>query len=237
MFNKYLEFIKNNKLKSIIIFIGLFIIYEYLSLPNNSIILLRTKNPTTTALMEIRKDEAEKSYKKFVKRNKWIPLKNVSVYLKNAIIVAEDGTFYRHEGVDWYEIEESIEAYVERDKPLRGASTITQQLAKNLYLSPSKNPLRKIKEWIITIRIEKLLSKKRILELYVNLIEWGNGIYGAEEASRIYFGKSASQLTREEAIRLAAAIPNPLRMNPHSTSKGYIRRVARLTQKMERAEY
>ncbi|MSP64370.1 MAG: monofunctional biosynthetic peptidoglycan transglycosylase [Ignavibacteria bacterium] len=237
MLKNIYRLIIENKLKSILIILGLIIILQYFSLPNNSIISLRTTNPKTTALMELRKEESANSKNKFNIKYKWVPSRNISNHLKNAIIIAEDGTFYTHEGVDWHEIEESVEAFYKRDKPLRGASTITQQLVKNLYLSPSRNPLRKMKEWIITIRMERLLSKKRILEIYMNVIEWGNGIFGAEQASQIYYGKSASQLTRDEAIRLAAAIPNPRKMNPHSKSKGYLRRVDRLTARMSKSGY
>jgi monofunctional biosynthetic peptidoglycan transglycosylase len=142
---------------------------------------------------------------------RWIPLSKIPKDVINAVIVAEDGTFWEHGGFDWFEFRESIERNLKEGRPARGASTITQQLVKNLYLSPSKNPLRKLKEWVLTWYMEQTLSKHRILELYLNVIEWGRGIYGIEVSAQAYFGKSASMLSRDEAARLAAVIPNPRR--------------------------
>ena len=136
------------------------------------------------------------------------------------MLVAEDSAFWQHDGVDYDQLKESMEVNLERGEFVRGASTITQQLAKNLYLSPAKNPIRKLRELLIARRLEAELSKQRILELYLNVIEWGDGIYGAEAASRTYFGKPAADLGPQESALLAAAIINPRVLTPgHPTAR------------------
>jgi monofunctional biosynthetic peptidoglycan transglycosylase len=161
--------------------------------------------------MQEHAQEALEQGKQFKKVQRWISISAIPRDAINAVIISEDGTFWTHSGFDWFEFRESIELNLKEGRAARGASTITQQLVKNLYLSPSKNPLRKIKEWVLTWYIERTLSKQRILELYLNVIEWGRGIYGIEAASQQYFAKSASSLSREESARLAAVIPNPRR--------------------------
>jgi monofunctional biosynthetic peptidoglycan transglycosylase len=136
-----------------------------------------------------------------------------------AVLIAEDDKFYSHEGFDFEAMQKAVEKDIKLGKMKYGGSTISQQLAKNLYLSPSKNPLRKAKEVILTWRIENNLSKRRILELYLNVAEWGDGIFGVEAASRHYYGKSAADLTPMEAARLAVVLPSPLKLNPTGTSK------------------
>lgn len=204
---------------------GIFVIFavQYLLLPNVRLQALRKNNPVRTALMYQRAEEAQSSGKKFQLDQRWVPLSRMSQHLINAVIVSEDGMFYAHEGVDWYEVEESIKKNIEKGKAARGGSTITQQLAKNLYLSTSKDPVRKFRELIVTLRMERVLSKRRILEIYLNVIEWGNGIYGAEAAARKYFGKSAADVTREEAAQMAAVIPSPRRHAPNEASR-YVER-------------
>lgn len=196
----------------------LIVALEYFSLPNNSLRELRRNNPRTTAMMDQRMQEADDAGARFAVQQTWVPISRISPHLVHAVIVAEDGMFYEHSGVDWYEVEESIENNLEKGKAARGGSTISQQLAKNLFLSTSKDPMRKLKELIITLRMEKMLSKKRILEIYLNVIEWGNGVFGAEAAARKYFGTSAANLTRDEAARLAAVIPSPLRHQANQSS-------------------
>jgi monofunctional biosynthetic peptidoglycan transglycosylase len=136
-----------------------------------------------------------------------------------AVLIAEDDKFWQHEGFDLEAMQKAIEKDIKLGKLKYGGSTISQQLAKNLFLSPSKNPLRKVKEAILTWRIENNLSKRRILELYLNVAEWGDGIFGIEAASRHYYGKSAAELTPMEAARLVVVLPNPLKYNPTGTSK------------------
>lgn len=177
---------------------------------------LAHENPKTTAFIELRAAEARAAGRQPVRRQYWVPYSRISPHLRRAVVVAEDGAFWEHDGVDVHELRKAIEESVERRRPPRGASTITQQLAKNLYLSPSRNPIRKLKELLIARRLEAELSKRRILELYLNCIEWGEGIYGAEAASRAYFGKPASALSAEEAALLAGALINP---RVHSPAK------------------
>lgn len=150
---------------------------------------------------------------------RWVSLSTIPKHVIDAIIVAEDGTFYSHSGIDWYEVQESIEKNLKVGRAARGASTITQQLAKNLYLSTSKTPMRKLKEFVITKLLETNLSKGRILEIYLNVIEWGDGLFGIEAAAQTYFGKSVRELTLDEATRIAAVIPSPLRYKPNVDSR------------------
>lgn len=190
--------------------------YLYGTLPD--VVPLRTTNPRTTAFIELRAAEARARGAQPRRVQRWVPYARISPALKRAVLVAEDAAFWRHEGIDVEQIRESLERDLEKGSFLRGGSTITQQLAKNLFLSPTKNPLRKLRELLIARRLEAALSKTRILELYLNVIEWGDGIYGAEAASRAYFGKPAAQLAPEEAALLAACIINPRVMNPDRLS-------------------
>jgi monofunctional biosynthetic peptidoglycan transglycosylase len=186
--------------------------YVYLTLPD--VRPLATTNPKSTAFMELRAQEAAAQGKRVRRVQVWIPYTRISQNLKRAVLVAEDDAFWEHEGIDVEQIRRSIEIDLAKGAAIRGASTITQQLAKNLYLSPSRNPLRKLRELIITRRLEAALPKARILELYLNLIEWGDGIWGAEAAARTYFQTSAASLSREQAALLAGAIINPRVLNP-----------------------
>src|SRR5262245_59922347 len=204
--------------------------YIYLTLPD--VRVLRTENPQTTAFMELRARQAEARGEPVRKLHKWVPYYRISPNLKRAVLVAEDGTFWQHEGIDFQHLRESMEVNLERMEFARGASTITQQLAKNLYLSPSKNPIRKIREILIARRLEAELSKQRILELSLNVIEWGNGIWGAEAAARSYFGKSAADLTAWESALLAASIPNTRIFDPRNPSPRLIRRQQMVYRRM-----
>ena len=203
------RWIQSHKVWSALILIVVWVFLELVTLPFGSVSDLKRSTPTETAFMRMHAEQAADERKPMKKVQRWVPLNRISRDAVNAVIVAEDGTFWSHAGFDWFEFKESLERNVTEGRAARGASTITQQLVKNLYLSPSKNPLRKLKEWILTWWMERTLSKQRILELYLNLIEWGRGIYGIEAASQTYFGKPASALSREEAARLAAVIPNP----------------------------
>jgi monofunctional biosynthetic peptidoglycan transglycosylase len=212
---------------------GLFFVYlayVYLSLPD--VRALATVNPATTAFMELRKREARDAGRKFEIRQRWVPYNSISNTLRRAVLVAEDSAFFDHEGVDFKELRASLEANWEEGKFTRGASTITQQLAKNLYLSPSRNPIRKLKELMITRRLEAALTKRRILEIYLNVIEWGDGIFGADAASRAYFGKPASALTPDEAALLAGAIINPREHSPAHPTKRLLRRQQIIVRRM-----
>ena len=212
---------------------GLFFIYlgyVYLTLPD--VRSLATTNPTTTAFMQLRLREAQEQGRKFQIRHQWVPYNQLSNTLRRAVLVAEDSAFFDHEGVDFKELRASLEANWEEGKFSRGASTITQQMAKNLYLSPSKNPVRKLKELMITRRLEAALTKRRILEIYLNVIEWGDGIFGAEAASRVYFGKPAAALTADEAALLAGAIINPREHSPARPTRRLLRRQQIIVRRM-----
>ena len=166
-----------------------------------------------------------------------MPYSAISLPLKRAVIVGEDINFFGHGGVDLDEVEDAFERAVERGRRPRGASTITQQLAKNLWLTPSRNPLRKVRELILTWQLERSLSKRRILELYLNVVEFGPGLYGAEAGARRYFGKAAADLGPLEAAQLAATLPNPRAWHPGSPSRAYQAHVARIFRRMERAQW
>jgi len=207
-----------------------FLAYSYLTLPD--VRPLKTSNPTTTAFMELREREARAKGKTPRRVYRWVAYSRISADLKRAVLVAEDDAFWKHEGVDFEQLQESIETDWARGRFSRGGSTITQQLAKNLYLSPSKNPVRKLRELVIARRLEAELKKSRILELYLNVIEWGDGLYGVESAARAYFGKSAAELDPSESALLAAAIINPRVLNPAHPSTGLIRRQQLILRRM-----
>jgi len=223
--------------------IAVWLMYEIVTFP--SISRLRTENPTTSSMIEYRLSEAVAEGREPRKFMIWTPIEQISPNLQRAVLAGEDSRFFQHNGFDWNAIEkawdEAVKAGEKEAKeegdydpedwipPLpsfkRGASTVTQQLAKNLFLSEDRNFLRKGREAAYTYFLERELSKKRILEIYLNIIEWGDGIYGAEAASRTYFKKSASDLTREDAAFLSAMIPSPLNVfNPLKNRKRVVRR-------------
>jgi monofunctional biosynthetic peptidoglycan transglycosylase len=200
-----------------------YVAYVYLTLPD--VRQLARTNPTRTAFMDLRVAEARAAGRaKFGIRQQWVPFARIAPDLRRAVVLTEDAAFFDHEGIDLNEIRASMERNWEDGRFTRGASTITQQLAKNLYLSPSRNPMRKLKELLITRRLEAALTKRRILEIYLNVIEWGDGIFGCEAASRAYFGKPASDLSVEEAALMAAAIINPRELNIARPNRRLLRR-------------
>jgi monofunctional biosynthetic peptidoglycan transglycosylase len=217
--------------------------YEFVTFP--SISKLKTENPATSSMIEYRLQQAREENREPRKYMIWQPIEQISPNLQRAVLAGEDSRFFQHNGFDWDAINKAWEeAQKEGEKeakaegdydpnswipPMpsfkRGASTVTQQLAKNLYLSEDRNFLRKGREAAYTYFLERELSKKRILELYLNVIEWGDGVYGAEAAARVYFNKSASQLTPQEAAYLSAMIPSPLNIfNPKKNPKRVVRR-------------
>ena len=184
-----------------------FAAYCYQTLPD--VKALKTKNPKTTALMELRDQEYRQRGGKRSRQQIWVPYGAISEHLKKAVLISEDASFFDHTGVDVTELQEALKKDWETGSFARGGSTITMQLAKNLYLSPSKNPLRKAKEIVIAWQLEQALSKRRIFEIYLNIIEWGQNVYGAEAAARHYFAKPAANLDIVEAATLAALLPSP----------------------------
>ncbi len=182
--------------------------------------------------MDLRAREARAAGRPLRKSQRWISYNRIAPSLIRAVLVTEDAAFWSHDGIDLDEIKASIEDSIETGEPPRGASTITQQLAKNLYLSPSRNPTRKLTELYITRRLEASLSKRRILELYLNLIEWGDGIWGCDAAARAYFGVSASDLSPSQAALMAGAIINPRRYSPAHPNARLLRRQAIILRRM-----
>jgi monofunctional biosynthetic peptidoglycan transglycosylase len=175
---------------------------------------LEKKRPAKSAFMEYRERQWQKAGLHKRIRQEWVPLSRISPYAVKAVIISEDDKFWSHEGFDFEAIQKALEKDIRKGQLRSGGSTISQQLVKNLYLSPSKNPVRKLREAILTWRLERNLSKRRIVELYLNVAEWGDGIFGIEAASRHYFAKAAADLTAREAARLAVVLPNPLRYHP-----------------------
>src|SRR3954463_10303471 len=221
----------------LIIFVAIILLvaYEWITFPDVSV--LATNPPATTAFMEQRKAELRAAGKSDAIDYRWVPYARISPYLRRGGLVAEDDTFYEHGGVDVDALQEAIRKDWERKKVTHGGSTITQQLAKNLYLSPSRNPLRKVKEYFIARSLENHLSKKRILELYLNVVEMGERVYGAEAAAHYYFHTSAAGLSPSQAALLAGCLPNPRLMNPGAPNKRLRFRQRMVLSRMRRWGY
>ncbi len=215
--------------------LGLFTGYFFLSLPKVG--NLKTQNPTTTALIEQRKTEAQKEKQELKVRQKWVSFEAIPQLLKDTVRVSEDVDFYYHKGIDYFELKEALKRNLKEGKKMRGGSTITQQLAKNLFLSTEKSYSRKIKEFFIAKRMEKALSKDRIFHIYLNVIEFGKGIFGVESASGYFFRKSVRNLNLEEILRLVAVIPKPLRVTPISDSRYLKWRVNLLLERLVKYNY
>lgn len=195
----------------------LYVTYIFLSQPN--VEHLVDTNPTTTAFIEYRKEEALDKGDTLQIDHQWISIKELPRQLRRTIIISEDASFWVHKGFDWYELENALRDRFEEGKPLRGASTITQQTAKNLFLTPERSLVRKFREFLISRDLEKHLTKTRILELYLNSIEFGKGIFGIKSAAGQFFGKTPAQLKLSEMVRLAAILPAPLQLDPTFASE------------------
>ena len=211
------------------------LLWEWATFPNTA--KLASENPTTTAFMEQRKRELRAAGKSDALLYTFVRYDRISPYLRRGVLVAEDNDFYQHGGVDVKAMKEAVERDWKRRKVTHGGSTITQQLAKNLYLSPSRNPLRKIKEYFLARSLERHLSKKRILELYLNVVEMGERVYGAEAGSRFYFQRPAASLTPQQAALLAGCLPNPRLMNPGAPNKRLRARQRMILSRMRRWGY
>jgi monofunctional biosynthetic peptidoglycan transglycosylase len=179
-----------------------------------ALVAFRWVDPPVTMVQAQRRIEAWVRRKPYSKRQQWEPLARISPDLQHAVISAEDGRFFDHHGIDWKEVQKVVDKDVEDGRLGRGGSTITQQLVKNLFFTTSRSVLRKAVEFTLAPAADRILPKKRILELYLNVIEWGPGVYGAESAARIWYGIPAARVNREQAARLAALIPSPLRRRP-----------------------
>jgi monofunctional biosynthetic peptidoglycan transglycosylase len=192
-------------------------------------------NPGSSAFMNDRLGLMQEKNPEAKLRHKWVPYKRISSNLKRAVVVAEDSKFVVHEGFDWDGIQKAYEKNLKKGRVVAGGSTISQQLAKNLFLSTQRTPWRKLQEAVITLMLEKMMSKRRILEIYLNVIEWGNGVFGAEAAARHYYGTGAANLSAWQSARLAAMIPNPRYYDDHRNARGLARRTATIAARMRLA--
>ncbi|MCM8594615.1 monofunctional biosynthetic peptidoglycan transglycosylase [Accumulibacter sp.] len=193
-------------------------------------------DPDTTRFMSIRLEELRARDPQAQLQKQWITYPRISVNLKRAIIAAEDARFVDHEGFDWEGIQKAIEKNQKKGRVVAGGSTISQQLAKNLFLTPARTPWRKAEEAVITLMLESVWSKQRILEVYLNVIEWGDGIFGAGAAARHYYGISAAQISPEQAARLAGIVPNPRFYDRNRNAPGLARKTAIILARMPAAE-
>lgn len=189
-------------------------------------------NPHSSSFMEDRLEVIQQKKPDVELKYKWVDYEKISIHLKRAVIASEDSKFLEHNGFDWEGIQKAYEKNLKKGKIVAGGSTISQQLAKNLFLSTKRTPWRKAQEAMITLMLEKILSKRRILEIYLNVIEWGNGVFGAEAAARHYYRTSASKLGAGQAARLAAMIPNPRFYDKHQYTRYLGRRTATIQARM-----
>ena len=193
-------------------------------------------NPSSSAFMEDRLSIMQDKNPNAELRHKWVPYEKISGNLKRALIAAEDAKFVDHEGFDWEGIQKAYEKNLKKGKIVAGGSTISQQLAKNLFLSTRRTPWRKLEEAAITLMLEAVMDKRRIFEIYLNFIEWGNGVFGAEAAARYYYRTGAASLTAEQAAKLAAMVPNPRYYDKHREARGLQQKTAIILGNMADAE-
>jgi monofunctional glycosyltransferase len=193
-------------------------------------------NPSTSAFMEDRLDLMQEKNPDAELKHKWVVYQGIAVHLKRAVVAAEDSNFTDHEGFDWEAIQRALEKNAKRGKVVAGGSTISQQLAKNLFLSGKRTPWRKLEEALITVMLEKMMSKRRIFEIYLNVIEWGNGVFGAEAAARHYYRVNAADLAAAQAARLAAMIPNPRYYDKARNDRTLLRRSNVIARGMKYAQ-
>ena len=213
---------------------GLFLLWQVWLLA--WVLLWSWVNPGETRFMEIRLAELRVKNPQAALKQQWVPYERISIHLKRAIIAAEDAKFVDHEGFDWEGMQKALEKNQKKGRFVAGGSTISQQLAKNLFLTPTKSYFRKVEEAIITLMLENLWSKRRIFEVYLNVIEWGNGVFGAEAAARHYYNLSAAQLDPGQAARLAGMVPNPRYYDRNRAAPGLGRKTAIILGRMPSAD-
>ena len=213
---------------------GLFLVWQLWLL--GWVMLWKYVDPGTTRFMEIRLGELRSKKPDAQLRKEWVPYERISIHLKRAIIASEDAKFVDHEGFDWDGIQKAMEKNQKKGRFVAGGSTISQQLAKNLFLTPNKSYFRKAEEAIITVMLENLWDKHRIFEVYLNVIEWGNGVFGAEAAARYYYGSNAAQLGPEQAAKLAGMVPNPRFYDRNRNAPGLARKTGIILARMPGAE-
>ncbi|ADQ85577.1 monofunctional biosynthetic peptidoglycan transglycosylase [Methylovorus sp. MP688] len=189
-------------------------------------------NPDSSAFMRDRLELLQEDKPGAELRHQWVPYSQISIHLKRAVIAAEDSRFVEHEGFDWDGIQKAYEKNLKKGRIVAGGSTISQQLSKNLFLSTRRTPWRKLEEAMITLMLEKMMSKRRIYEIYLNVIEWGNGVFGAEAAARYYFHTNAKGLTAPQAAKLAAMVPNPRYYDSHRNARGLLKKTGIIQARM-----
>jgi len=214
--------------------VGVFLLWQLWLL--GWVLLWGWVNPGETKFMEIRLAELRVKNPQAQLKQQWVPYDRISIHLKRAIIAAEDAKFVDHEGFDWEGMQKALEKNQKKGRFVAGGSTISQQLAKNLFLTPTKSYFRKAEEAIITLMLENLWSKRRIFEVYLNVIEWGNGVFGAEAAARHYYNVGATQLGPEQAARLAGMVPNPRYYDRNRAAPGLGRKTAIILGRMASAD-
>ncbi|HYP67769.1 MAG TPA: monofunctional biosynthetic peptidoglycan transglycosylase [Thiobacillaceae bacterium] len=217
-----------------VLLLGLLFVYQLWILAH--VLWWADHNPASSAFMQAGLARLQASDPNAELRHKWMPYDKISIHLKRAIVAAEDSRFLDHEGFDWEGIQTAVEKNLKKGRVVAGGSTISQQLAKNLFLSGQRSILRKGEEAVITLMIETVMRKRRILEIYLNIIEWGDGIYGAEAAAHHYFRTSAANLDPRQAAALAAMVPNPRWFEDHRASRKYQHRVAVIGARMRYAQ-
>ena len=214
--------------------VGVFLLWQLWLL--GWVLLWGWVNPGETKFMEIRLAELRVKNPQAQLKQQWVPYDRISIHLKRAIIAAEDAKFVDHEGFDWEGMQKALEKNQKKGRFVAGGSTISQQLAKNLFLTPTKSYFRKAEEAIITLMLENLWSKRRIFEVYLNVIEWGNGVFGAEAAARHYYNVGAAHLGPEQAARLAGMVPNPRYYDRNRAAPGLGRKTAIILGRMASAD-
>ncbi|MBP7581130.1 MAG: monofunctional biosynthetic peptidoglycan transglycosylase [Vogesella sp.] len=200
------------------------------------IVYWRSFNPSASAFMTEQLARLQEDDPEAELRHKWVPYERISSNLKRALIASEDAKFVDHEGFDWDGIEAAFEKNMKQGRIVAGGSTISQQLAKNLFLSGRKTPWRKLEEAMITVMLEAVMDKRRIFEIYLNVIEWGNGVFGAEAAARYYYRTPASRLSAGQAAKLAAMVPNPRYYDEHRNAPGLARKTRIILRRMPMAD-
>ncbi|MBV8657084.1 MAG: monofunctional biosynthetic peptidoglycan transglycosylase [Burkholderiales bacterium] len=218
----------------LLVLILLFLAYQLWVLGH--VLWWRDHNPSDTAFMDEQRDVLQTKDPKAELKHEWVPYERISPNLKRALIAGEDAKFLDHEGFDWEGIQAAWEKNKKKGRITAGGSTISQQLAKNLFLSGRRSYIRKFEEATITVMLEHILDKRRILEIYLNVIEWGNGVFGAEAGARHYYGTSAASLNEAQAARMAAMVPNPRFYDTHRNSKSLQRRTAIILRRMDYAD-
>jgi len=220
--------------RALAVFALLLIVYQLWLFAH--VVWWRWFNPTSSSFMEDRLEILQEADPGAELRHRWVPYERISRNLKRAIVAAEDSRFLDHEGFDWEALQDAYEKNLKKGRIVAGGSTISQQLAKNLFLSSGRTPWRKLQEAAITLMLEAVMDKRRILEIYLNIIEWGNGVFGAEAAARHYYRTSAANLGPEQAARLAAMVPNPRFYDAHPSSPRLIRKTGVILARMNLVE-